>query len=171
MENSKKTRFKVNAFDIFLILLAICLVVTFALRIYNGIYERKNSYNSECVLSFVCENEYNSVVDAVKDGDAVYLDNGELLGYVTSYDKNSAAPFKITSNEEGSSTKPFGTTEYLFVSFTGTVKLNGNAKLVENGEYYLLGDNNITEGASFKVHTVNAEFTITVSSIEKVDKY
>ena len=171
MENNKKTRFKINAFDIFLILLAVCLVATFGLKIYQGISEDKNSYNSEYILSFVCEGEYNSVIRSVREGDTVYLENGEILGYIAPPEKNGTTPLEIISNTEGSSKKPFGSTEILFVSFSGKLKLNGNAKLVENGDYYLLGDSNITEGATLTVHTVNAEFTIKVSSIEKVDKY
>ncbi len=171
MENNKKMRFKINAFDVFLIFLAVCLVATFGLKIYRGIAEDKNSYNSEYVLSFVCEGECNGVIRYVREGDTVYLENGEILGYIAAPDKNSSTPLEIISNTEGASNKPFGSTEVLFVSFSGSLKLNGNAKLVENGDYYLLGESNITEGSKLTVHTVNAEFTITVSSIEKVDKY
>lgn len=180
MENNKKIRIKVNAFDVFLILLALCLVATFALKIYTGIAENKNRYNNEYILTFSCVDEYDSILAAVKDGDALYLEDGEILGYIAMADKNSMSPFVITSSSKSdlicdpSSWVDFtvpGTTKLDLISFTGIVKLNGNAKRIENGDYFVLGDDKISEGLTLTVHTLKAEFKVTVVSIDKIDRY
>ncbi len=180
MENSKKNRVKINAFDVFLILLVLCLIATAAFRIYNGVSEDKNSYNSEYILNFTCEGEYNSIIKYVKDGDAVYLQDGELLGYITFAEGNEGdTPLEIIIDEENPDDEAnsevandnANTNELSFVRFSGAMTLNGNAKKSQKGNYYIIGEDNITEGAKFTVHTINAEFTITVVSIEKVDKY
>ena len=170
MENKKKTKFKINAFDVFLILLVLCLIGTLAYRLYNGVAEDKNSYNNEYVLSFVCDGEYDSVIRYVKDGDAVYLNSGELLGYITFAESNDGTyPLEIINDENSSANPDNNILE--FVAFKGEMKLNGNAKKATNGNYYVIGDENVIEGSEITVHTRTAEFTVSIVSIKAINNY
>jgi hypothetical protein len=170
MENKKKNKFKINAFDVFLILLVLCLIGTLVFRIYNGVAEDKNSYNNEYLLKFKCEGEYDSVIRYVRDGDAVYLASGELLGYITFAESNNTQyPLEIETSETSSGDPNNDVLE--FVAFTGYMKLNGNAKKATNGNYYVVGDENIIEGSIITVHTRTAEFTVSLESIEAINNY
>lgn len=171
MENNKKNRVKINAFDIFLVLLVICLIGTLVFRIYNGISEDKNSYNNEYVLTFACDGEYDSIIKYVNEGDAVYLRSGELLGYI-GIPEGSEAPLNILSDEsQEKSSVSANVQTFELVSFTGAIKMNGNAKKAAKGNYYVIGDENIIEGAVFTVHTTETEFTISVVSIDTINNY
>ena len=168
MENNKKNRTKINAFDIFLILLVLCLIATLVFRIFNGISSDKNSYDNEYILSFTCEGEYDSILDYVKSGDAVYLPSGELLGYITFSDENKTGfPLEIINDNEYSN----NSADFNFVKFSGVLKMNGNAQKIDKGNYYLIGDDKITEGATITVHTMSVEFTVSVTNIEKINTY
>ena len=170
MENKKKNRVKINAFDVFLVLLVLCLIGTLIFRIYSGISENKNSHNNEYVLSFECDGEYDSVIRYVKDGDAVYLTSGELLGYITFSEQNKGEyPLQIVTDEQSSEDPNNSVLE--FVSFRGEMKLNGNAKKATNGNYYVIGEENVIEGSEITVHTRTAEFTVSVVSIKAINNY
>lgn len=175
MENNKKNRVKINAFDIFLVLLVLCLIGTLVFRIYNGISEDKNSYNNEYLLTFKCESEYDSVIKYVKEGDAVYLRSGELLGYIGVREGNQGQyPLELipdSVSDEQSAKADEGVKTLSVVSFTGVIKMNGNAKKAAKGNYYVIGDENIIEGAVFTVHTREAEFTVSVEKIEAINNY
>ena len=173
MENNKKSRVKINAFDIFLVLLVLCLIGTLVFRIYKGITEDKNSYNNEYVLTFACDGEYDSIVNYIKEGDAVYLRNGELLGYI-GIPEGKEAPIEIITSEQTEEPAAAGdgsVRNLKFVQFTGVIKMNGNAKKAAKGNYYVIGDENIIEGAIFTVHTKTAEFAVSVVSIEPINNY
>ncbi len=181
MDNNKKNRVKINAFDVFLILLVLCLIGTLIFRIYNGISEDKNSYNNEYILTFSCDGEYDSILGYVKAGDAVYFESGELLGYIGFSENNkSQSPLEtviletVTEPvEEGDIQEAENESAYdlSFVGLTGVIELNGNAKKVEKGNYYAIGDENIIEGVELTVHTETVEITITVVSIQKTSNY
>lgn len=175
MENNKKNRVKINAFDIFLVLLVLCLIGTLVFRIYNGISEDKNSYNNEYILMFACDGEYDSIIKYVKEGDAVYLRSGELLGYISVPEgSKSGTPLEIITGDnmdDVTKSADEATKKLEFVKFTGAIKMNGNAKKAAKGNYYIIGDENIIEGAVFTVHTRVAEFTVSVVSIEAINNY
>ena len=171
MEKNKKNRVKINAFDVFLILLVFSLIVSLAYKIYDGAAADKNSYDNDYVLTFSCDGEYDSIIKYVKSGDAIYLPSGELLGYITVSDDNkSGAPLVVTSQNNDEAVDA-DKKQFSFVSFEGTLKMNGNAKKVDKGNYFLIGDDKITEGAKITVHTITAEFTVSVVKIAKINKY
>ncbi len=177
MENNKKTKVKINAFDVVLILLVLCIIGTFIFKIYTGVAEDKNTNNSEYILTFTCEGEFDSLIKQVKVGDPVYLESGELLGYITLGEgkTDEAAPLEIiTAEADGNGsdeqTESHGR-EFKLVNLSGVLKLNGNAKKSDNENYYVIDEKNISEGAQIRVHTTRAEFTIIVDKIEKVNNY
>ena len=170
MDSNKKNRVKINAFDIFLVLLVLCLIGTLVFRIYNGVAEDKNSYNNEYILSFEADGEYDSIIRYVKGGDAVYLNSGELLGYIFFPEANQGQyPLEILQSEDSTANENNGVLE--FVKFKGEIKLNGNAKKAAGGNYYIIGDENIIEGSKITVHTRTAEFTVSVVSIKATNNY
>lgn len=179
MDNNKKNRMKINAFDIFLVLLVLCLIGTLAFRIYNGVSEDKNSYNNHYVITFACDGEYDSLIKYVKDGDAVYLRSGELLGYITFSETNKGnipletMPLENPDDEQQTLAEGVdeGTKKLEFVKFIGAIKMNGNAKKAAKGNYYIIGEDNIIEGAVYTVHTTEAEFTVTIVGVKEINNY
>ena len=82
-KNQKKKR-GINAFDSVVVLLLLCLVATFAYRIYTGFGQSDDGVaGSKYVMEFQCDEEYNSILRYLENGDAVYLaSDGKLLGYL-----------------------------------------------------------------------------------------
>ena len=183
-DNKKtKAKMKVNAFDVFVLLLVLCLIATLVYKIYTGIAEETNTDNSKVIIEYVCEGEYNSILNYLNDDDAVYLESGEILGYI-SVNPSSDELFEIitevqtdTQSSEESDTvlsaKESGTAEFDYskVKFSGCISLNGNALKSNKGSFYIIGEDNITVGGTLRVHTKRAEFTITVTSIGDVRDY
>lgn len=89
-EKRKRLKIRINVFDIFIILLVLCLIATLVYRVYNAVEENSGRNKTSYVVYFECTGEYNSIEKYLKNGDAVYLQSsGELLGYLTVVDQNS----------------------------------------------------------------------------------
>ena len=180
-DNKKtKVKMKVNAFDIFVLLLVLCLIATLVYKIYTGIAEEANTDNSEVMLEFVCEGEYNSILNYLHDGDEVYLQSGEVLGYIHKNSDNNEI-FEIitevhTEQESDALAEPTAegetaASDYSRVKFSGLISLNGNALKSNKGSFYIIGEENITVGGKLTVYTSRTEFTITVISFGDIEDY
>lgn len=182
-ENKKtKVKMKVNAFDIFVLLLVLCLIATLVYKIYTSIADESNTDNSKVMIEYVCEDEFNSILSYLHDGDAVYLESGEILGYIH---KNSDTNelFEIITEEQTESeteSDTFATAtadnngaaaDYSKINFAGLISLNGNAIKSNKGSFYTIGEDNITVGGTIKVHTNRTEFVITVTSFGDIRDY
>lgn len=178
--NNKKSKVKINAFDIFVILLVLCLLATVIFKIYSSAAKDDNAKNSEITMSFKCEGEYNSLIKYLNSGDEVYLESGELLGYIYK-SPDSEDLFVVTVREEnelesGAQIAPKNVdgdkvTTYEKIDFSGNIKLNGNAVKSGKGNYFTIGSDNITVGGKLNLHTKRAEFTITVTGFSETSKY
>lgn len=183
MSNTNKTQKRMNLFDVVVILLVLCLIATLVYRIYVGIDKISGQANSEYIVEFECDSEYNSLLEYVREGDAVYLaSNGDLLGYIYAPGDDHDAFYEIvddiptfakdaaeeeTDLDEGA---PFvlPSYEYDIIKIGGKIRLNSDAFKVKNGGYYVVGNVNITKGSIINVYTETAEFTLTVKDISTV---
>lgn len=169
----KKTKVKINAFDVFVMLLVLCLIATVAYKVYTSISSDNNTKNSYVTMTFKCDGEYSSILDYLSEGEAVYLESGEILGYIHKNPDNEEL-FTITEHigDVAGGTRAVTTKAvYEKIQFTGEIKLNGNAVKSQKGTYYTIDDENITVGGKILLHTKNAEFTVTVTGFNEVDKY
>ena len=175
MKNANKAKRKINAFDVLVIFLVICLLATFAYRIYEGFSEESNRGDSKFVVYFECVSEYDSLVKYLSDGDAVYYAaTGELLGYIHAKDGKPALEI-ITFGVDEEITETVGTetaeTEdesrdsYEKVMLGGEIRLRGDATKKYNADLYTVGSIGITKGSEISVYTEDAEFTLIVLSI------
>lgn len=186
---NKKIKLKLNAFDIFVFLLVLCLIASVGYKIYASLTEEKNSKNASIYLHYECDGEYNSVMRYLNDGDALYLESGELLGYITQVGNDGMFTL-VTSDtvtEETITEVPSEAVNgdmqaenteiikegytYESVKFKGVLKLNGNAIKSNKGSYYKIGDRLISVGGVLLVHTEKTEFSITVSELSEIDRY
>lgn len=83
-KKEKKDKKGLNIFDAVVILLVVCLLGTLGYRLYSGIGKDASGIsNAKYVMTFECDEEYNSLLRYLENGDAVYLaSGGELLGYL-----------------------------------------------------------------------------------------
>ena len=80
-ESAKKSKRGINALDVVIILLIICLVGALGYRIYKGVSNPDLEKASKYIVEYECDEIFNSVADYVEAGDAIYFaQNGELLG-------------------------------------------------------------------------------------------
>ena len=77
---AKKTRKKVNPFDVIIVMLILCLIGSLAYRVYDGVSVEKADENSKYVIEFICDDAYNSTVNYLGNKTQIYLPGGELLG-------------------------------------------------------------------------------------------
>lgn len=182
-EKNKAERKRINAFDVVIILLLICLVATFGYRTYVGVTDGSNRNVSEYVIEFEAEG-CNSVASYIKQGDAVYLAvNGEVLGYIYIGEEDDHGPVYIIADveteapeEESESTGDDadavedGFIKYKNVIFGGKIRLGNDTVKVKNGNYYTVGGINVTRGSVIEVYTEKAVFTITVKTIDTVNE-
>ena len=197
---AKKEKRRINPFDVVVILLVIILIATFAYRLYDGIADSGNSNDIKYVMEFECENEYNSLLNYLSEGDAIYLEStGELLGYLYVGDIDDGAIFEIIDDiptfaderdgsESESDTESVETFEelestaeedthtvekelyYHTARIGGYLRLNMNTLRVPSGDYYTVGDVNFAIGSVIEVYTEKTVFTIKVVGIELVEK-
>lgn len=161
VKKQKKDRRRINPLDVVIILLVLCLIAVFVYRLYEGIATPSFNKNSEFELSFVCEDEYNSMIKYLEDGDAVYLaSTGELLGYLYKKNEGDALVSVITNSEDPNSQ---------LIDFSGKLLLNDDADAVSSGIYYQIGDFKFSKGSKIEVYTERASFTITVSDVKPVE--
>lgn len=199
MDNGKIKR-KINAFDIFVIFLVLCLLGTLIFRMYRGVARERKNENSEFIMRFECEEGFDSISGYVKEGDRVYLSSsGTLLGYMIKdsentgdalYEDGSIGTEQTTSESASENTGETGmdsdrldaagsekneelTTmdmSYNVVSLSGEMRLSGNLQRGSGGSYFVLEDVNITVGSRLTVYTDNTEFTITVVEIREIEE-
>lgn len=201
--SGKKNQAKINALDIFVIFLVLCLIFTLAYRIYKGAAQSRENDKASFVLSFDCEESIDSIMRYVKDGDSVYISSsGELLGYIVKRNDGQYALYERDTHAEETQTEqttasPEYTYEsgsgninnaledgygpfpdqmkedesiYRMVKLSGSIDLNGNIRKSVNGNYYVLGGENITVGGRLTVHTDNTEFVITITEISEKNR-
>lgn len=173
----KKRDKKITALDVVIVLLIIGLLATFAYRVYDGIADPSFKKSSKYALSFVCDEEYNSIAKYLEDGEAVYIaSTGELLGNL--YARKAGEPVITVSGgsvdvetdvETGDeSSTEVAETLYEKVTLSGNLKLNPDADMVSAGNYYTVGGINIVSGSVIEVYTEDAVFTLTVASIAPI---
>ena len=97
MKRAVKERKKINPFDVIVIILIVCLLVTFAYRIYAGVADESHRNEIKYVMEFECDEEYDSLLNHLSEGDAVYFAaDGKLLGYLyASEDSENGAVYGI----------------------------------------------------------------------------
>ena len=141
MANDQKKRKGINAFDAVVILLLLCLVATFAYRIFTGFGESDDGVaGSKYVMEFQCDGEYNSILRYLESGDAVYLaSDGKLLGYLyTGSEYENGAIYEIVG--VGARAIPGDPTEEETEMVLETVGAEDGAVEIESGVndgYYL----------------------------------
>lgn len=175
-DNTKKRRLSFNVLDVFIVLLVLVLILSVAYKISQSMKKDANNDNPVYTIIFECE-EYESLAKYLSDGEAVYIrSSGEILGYIYKSEDASGSSAIVVIEDEQDSTEQdaVGTTKaetddlYERVKFEGTLKLNGNTKKSNEGNYYTLEDFNICVGSKIEVYTDDAEFTITVKKF--IDK-
>ena len=158
----KRERKKINAFDVVIILLILCLIATFAYKIYDGVADPTMKKDAKYTLTFKCDDEYISLAKYLEDGEAVYFEkNGELLGNLYK-DSANAQLITVTGVSEGESGN------YDKAILSGKLKLNANAVSVGSGNYYTVGDINVAVGSEINVYTEDTVFTLKVVSISEI---
>lgn len=174
----KKRRDKrITALDVVIVLLVIGLIATFAYRVYDGIADPGFKKDSKYTLSFVCNEEYNSLAKYLEDGEAVYIaSTGELLGNL--YAKKAGEPVITVSGGSVGVTPEVGTGDesstesaevlYEKVVLSGNIKLSPDTDVVSAGNYYTVGGINVVGGSIIEVYTEDAVFTLTVASITPI---
>lgn len=169
----KKSHRRINAFDVMIILLALCLVATLGYRIYKGVSTPDLSENSKYIVEFECDEIYNSLVNYIKNDDAVYfLKNGDVFGHIYMGKGDEAplmidgadAPEETESGEEGELEEEVS---YEKVKARGKILLNADA--IANGNYFTVGEMGFTVGSEIEVNTSVAVFTITVTGIHSIE--
>lgn len=164
---TKKSKVRINVIDVIIILLVLALIATAVYKIYSEVSNSSLNKHSKYIVSFRCDSEYESLLKYLKDGDAVYcVDNDILLGYL--YDvpddgKNTVYKYVADNGEE--ETGKTMSSSYLTASFKGTLRLASNAVKAKNGNYYSVEDMNISVGSTIEVYTEKTVFTLTVEEI------
>ncbi len=182
MARKNKTKKRINAFDIAVILLLLCLVATFAYRIYAGVRaENVEADDVQYVLSFTCDEEYDSLLSYLSDGDAVYFEDDKLLGILYAGEGEFAvylADDQLSDlPNENETDRIFdavgeitGTRPYRTVTLKGQIGLNRETVRVKDGNYYSINGRNLTAGSVLKVYTENAEFTLRIDNITAIEQ-
>ena len=157
--NKKKVRF--NVIDVLIIFLVVALIATVVYRVYTGVNEGTASSQGKYVITFESDSEYDSIVDYLKKGTAVYFaDSGKLLGQM--YAPNSKTPaVSVISEQDGKSGL-----DYSLVAIRGYILMSGETVKVSGAGYYSIGGTNVTVGSTINVYTNEAEFTLVVKSID-----
>lgn len=168
-EKKGKERKKINPFDVVVILLVVCLLISFGYKIYAGFAGEVTANVSEYILEFEGES-CRSIFDYLGSGEAVYLSaGGELIGYFYAEEDDSNGHVYLLSDpldEEQIAAEEEN--PYETVRFGGKIRLSANAVRVKNGDYFTLGDINLTKGSVIEVYTEKAAFTIMVKGFDTV---
>lgn len=164
----KKDRKKINAFDVVIVLLILCLIATFAYRVYDGVSDPTMKKDSKYVVAFEVNDEYISLCKYLENGEAVYLENsGELLGHLYSDNAGESVLSIVGGADEEESEE---STEYVYetVKLAGKLKLNAEATAISDGNYYTVGTTNIAKGSVVNVYTSDTVFTLKVVSVTEI---
>ena len=84
MASNRNEKRRLNVFDAVILLLLLCLVISFGYRIYLGIDKNASGIeDAYYIMSFECDREYDSLLRYLENGDAVYFaSDGKLLGHL-----------------------------------------------------------------------------------------
>ena len=170
----KREHRRLNVFDIMLILLMLCLVVTLGYRVYRGVSSPDVVKNSKYVVEFECEGVYNSLADYIDNEEIVYFKNsGEVFGriYMGKGDLNALEILTdaVTPEPEEESSVVEEESSYEKVTARGKLKLNADAIEVEEGHYFTVGEIGFTVGSVIEVYTDDAVFTLKITGIQAIE--
>lgn len=188
MAKKSKAKRRINIFDAVVILLLVCLIVTFGYRMYVGLSDESSSGTAKYIMTFECEQGYDSLINYIEEGEAVYLlRTGSLLGYFyvpadddnghiyslsgdvpTSAEKNDGDE-KETENYFNNNLTTVPIQTYSIIKLGGHIRLNVETVKVKNGNYYSIGEMNFTEGSVIEVCTDDTVFAIKVKQITTSD--
>ncbi len=169
MAKRSKEKRTLNAFDVIVILLLVCLVATFAYRLYVGIdADSPDNYQAKYILTFESTEEYDSILSYLKQGDAVYLDDNTLLGFLYADEENGISAVYPLDGLALIGADQSGVYQKLVLG--GQISLTEDAVRVRNGNYYSIEGRNIAVGSVINVHTEMAEFTVRVQNITIIDQ-
>ena len=101
MANERKEKKRLNVFDAVIILLLLCLLISFGYRIWAGMESNSSGMREAYyVLEFECDAEYDSLLRYLEHGDAVYFAaDGKLLGYLyAGEDDENGAIYEIVDD-------------------------------------------------------------------------
>ena len=164
MSDKTKKKIKINVIDVLIVLLVIALIATVVYRVYTGVNDKTSSSRSKYVVTFECT-DYNSLADYLDNGDAVYFaDSGKLLGHMYTPKGAEGAAFVVQADEADAGDKKDFT--YTIETIRGYIKLTSEAVRSSAADYYSIGDVNVTVGSTIEVYTNEAQFTLTVKSID-----
>lgn len=172
VNDTKKVKRKINAVDVLIILLVIALIATVAFRIYTEITEKTHVSSGNYVITFECKDQYNSVLEYLKNGEKVYFSaNGKVLGYLydPDLDDSVGATWEITSADGGADEADAAKKEYRKINVGGKIRLSGEAVKIKDGGHYAIGDTNITVGSSIVAYTDEVKLTLKVVDISEID--
>lgn len=166
MSTKTKRRVRLNVIDVLIIILAVALIATVIYRIYTGINDKTSPSQSKYVITFECDDEIASIVDYLKSGKAVYLENsGTLLGHMYSPDGKLGSAYVVSVHgENGESVN--NDFSYQRAHICGFMKMNSEAVKSSSGGHYSIGEINVTVGSRLKVYTEDTTFTLVVKSID-----
>ncbi len=173
-KSTTKNRKRFNIIDAIIILLLIALVGTFAYGVYSKAYSKPSSADSKYRVIFECSEEYDSILNYLPNGEAVYFAaDGVLLGNIYDFNPNDevGAVYEISNDKDDTSDQDEDVgDEYRKIRFGGELKLNSEAIKSKRADYYSIGDVNITVGSTINVYTDEAEFTLTIVSITAIEQ-
>ena len=75
----EKRKIKINAFDVLMIFLVICLLATFAYRVYEGLSKESDRGRSSYLVYFECKSEYDSLIKHLHAGDQEHNEQEGLI--------------------------------------------------------------------------------------------
>ncbi len=162
MSMEKKNKRRINIIDVVIILLVIALIAVGIYRLRLAITSDVSARRSGLILTFESEVAYDSILDYLNDGDEVYLmSDGTLLGYIhdRTSDDDVKAVYEIVDEEQGFGLAGKNKT------IRGCLMLSDDVLEAQNGDYYVLGDTNLTVGSRLKVYTEKVEITVIVKEI------
>ena len=173
----KKEHRRINAFDVAIILLILCLLGALGYRIYQGVSDPDTRKESKYIVEFECEGVYNSLIDYVENGETVYFaDSGEILGHMYMTKDSMAVMEIITEETEETETEETDSAaeqeakpSYETVRAKGQLKLNADAVKSGVGNHFTLGDRGFTAGTVIEVCTSDTVFVLKITNIYAID--
>ena len=168
----KREHRRLNAFDVMLILLMICLVAALGYRVYSGVSSPDVVKDSKCIVEFECDGVYNSLIDYIDNNEVVYFKNsGEVFGciYMGKEDLHALEIVTDAVDPEEESSGDEEEISYELVKARGKLKLNADAIASDEGNYFTVGDIGFTVGSIIEVYTDDAVFTLKITAIQTIE--
>ena len=134
-----KTKKRISALDIFVVLLLVCAVVGVGFKVFAGNVGLFSGNNEEYYVSYVIEGADSEMGKLVSGGLQLYSEDGELFGIVTG--DVITTPARIY-NENSDGQYVLGYSSGSHVDITGTLSVRGKMTekgFVHSGDYYAAG--------------------------------